>query len=187
MAEVERTTRKQSLKMAGAIVGAAVTFNTAFLLLSTYSDSDPAAIGAARLAFGLLTVLVAVMAYMAGFAPRFVGHALAVVVGVASLVAGVAAFFSSIPPVVAFALLGCGLALPLLTWKSLEHSRAAWAFLISVLAVLATVTFFGAPKVRNVLGIGLWYALIIPSLETVAVIALSMIRGEYREAPAKAG
>jgi hypothetical protein len=182
MAEVTRTTRKQSLKMAGTIAGAAVTLNTAFLLLSSYSDSDPVSIGSARLAFGLLTVLVAVMAYMAGFAPRFVGHGLAVVVGVASLVAGIAALFSSIPPVVAFALLGCGIALPILSWKSLEHSRAAWAFLISVLAVLATVTFFGAPKVRNVLGIGLWYALIIPALEIVAVIALGMLRADYREA-----
>jgi hypothetical protein len=168
--------------MAGTIAGAALTANTLFLLLSNYSGGNPAGIGAARVAFGLLTGLVAVMAYVAGFAPRAVGHGLGFAAGVAAFVAGIAALFSSIPPVVAFALVASGCVLPVLSWKSLQHSRGAWAFLISIMSVLATVTFFGAPKIRNVLGIGLWYALIIPSLEVVAVIALSMVRGEYRVA-----
>jgi hypothetical protein len=42
------------------------------------------------------------------------------------------------------------------------------------------VTFFGAPKIRHVLDIGLWHALIIPALMIVATIALGMVRDEYR-------
>lgn len=182
MSEVARTPRKQSLKTAGTIAGAALTANVAFLVLSSQYNGDPAAVGGARVAFGLLSLLVAVMAYIAAFAPRFIGHALGFVAGLGAFVAGIAAMFTTIPPVVAVALLASGCVLPVLSWKSLNHSRSAWAFLIAVLSVLATVTFFGAPKVRNVLGIGLWYALIIPCLEIVAVIALGMIRREYREA-----
>ena len=63
---------------------------------------------------------------------------------------------------------------------SLKGSRPAWSFLISMLAVLATVTFFGAPKIRHIMSFGLWHALIIPGLQVVAVIALVMIRSEYK-------
>ena len=44
-----------------------------------------------------------------------------------------------------------------------------------------TVDFFGSPKIRALLGISLWHAMIIPGIQVVCVIALSMIRGEYRE------
>jgi len=70
---------------------------------------------------------------------------------------------------------------PALVWRSLEHSRGAWSFLISMCGVLALVLFFGAPKVRGVLDIGLWTALIMPGLLTVAMVGLTMIRADYRE------
>jgi hypothetical protein len=52
--------------------------------------------------------------------------------------------------------------------------------------VFGTVDFFGAPKVRGLLGIGLWTALIVPGLQIISVIALTMLRGEYREGAADA-
>jgi MFS family permease len=186
MADVEPTTRKQSLKMAGVIAGSAIGMNTLFWLLAGFYykgktaqlDADMASI---RLAFGALTLSVAVMAYVAGFAPRLVGHAIGFAAGLSALGAGFAALGTTIPGVVAAALIIAGLVLPVLSWRSLNHSRAAWSFLIAILAVFATVTFFGAPKMRHVLGIGLWYAMIIPAVEIVGVIALSMVRGEYRD------
>jgi hypothetical protein len=185
MPDVERTTRKQSLKMASAIAGTTLGLNSIFWVLSiAYYDDKPALetvnIFSVRLAFFLLTLLIAAMSYVAGLAPRLLGHGVGFAAGIASLVAGIASLGSNIPGVVGVALLILGIVLPAVTWRSLQHSRTAWAFLCALLSVLATVTFFGAPKVRNVLDIGLWYAMIIPAVGIVAVIALSMVRGEYR-------
>lgn len=184
MADVVPVTRKQSLKMAGVIAGTAIGLNAVFWVMVGIYYKDKTIIAdknAIRFAFAILTALVSGMAYVAGFAPRFVGHLIGFKAGLASLAAGFAALGSTIPGVVAATLIIMGIILPVLTWRSWQHSRAAWAFLIAILAVLATVTFFGAPKMRHVLGIGLWYALIIPALEVVGVIALSMVRSEYRE------
>src|SRR5690242_7445613 len=119
MAEVARTTRKQSLKMAGVIAGAAISLNSAFWLLSSfYYDDKPQVgvdMGSVRLAFGLLTFLVAGMSYVAGFAPRLVGHGIGFIAGVASFVAGIGALVSTIPNVVGVTLLLIGLVLPVLT------------------------------------------------------------------------
>jgi hypothetical protein len=185
MADVVPVSRVQSLKMAGLITGTAIGVNSMFWLLSGFYFKDkpatPLDVQSVRIAFLTLTLLVSGMSYVAALAPRLVGHAIGFIAGVASLVAGFAAFGSTIPGVVAVTLIVTGLVIPVLSWQSLQRSRTAWAFLISMLAVLATVTFFGAPKVRHVLGIGLWYALIIPAVEIVGVIALSMVRTEYRE------
>jgi len=65
--------------------------------------------------------------------------------------------------------------------RSLGYSRAAWAFAISLLAVMATVTFFGAPKIRHVLDIPMSLALLIPALQIAALVALSMLKADYRD------
>ena len=75
-----------------------------------------------------------------------------------------------------------GLLLPLLVWKSYEKNRAGWAFLSGMVAILAVVMLFGSTKVRNVVGIGLWYAMIVPGLLAVGTAALAMIRRSYRDA-----
>jgi hypothetical protein len=85
------------------------------------------------------------------------------------------------PAVLPAALLVLGVLYPVLVWRSLEHSRGAWAFLISMCGVLAIVLLFGAPKVRGVLDIGLWTALIMPGLLAVATVGLAMLRVDYRE------
>ena len=184
MAEVVPTTRKQSLQMAGVIAATALTLNGLFWVMSgMYFDDKPtqmADIGSVRAAFAVLSFLVAAMSYAAAMAPRAIGHGLAFAIGVASLVGGIGALTSTLPGVMGATLIVSGVVTATLARYSLEHSRSAWAFLIGMLSVLATVTFFGAPKIRHVLGIGLWHALIIPGLMIVATIALGMVRGEYR-------
>ena len=71
--------------------------------------------------------------------------------------------------------------LPLLTWKSYERSRAGWSFLAGMIATLAVVMLFGSTKIRNISGIGLWYAMVIPGLLGVGTAALAMIRRQYRD------
>jgi hypothetical protein len=186
MADVEPTPRKQSLKMAGVIAATVLGANALFSLMAGlyYKGHSAQAlidIGSIRIAFGVLSLSIAGMAYVAAFAPRLIGHAIGFAAGTAALAGGFASLGTSFPGIVAAALLVTGVVLPVLTWRSMRHSRPAWAFLVAVLAVLATVTFFGAPKMRNVLGIGLWYAMIIPAVYVIGVIALSMVRSEYRE------
>ena len=185
MGDVVRTPRRQSLQTVGIVAGAALTLNIAFYAMSSMYFSDKphqaADINAVRGAFALVSFLIALASYAASMAPRLIGHGLAVGIGVASLVGGVAGLTSHLPVVMATTLVVAGVLLHVLAVSSLKHSRSAWAFLISMLAVLATVTFFGAPKIRHVLHIGLWHALVIPGLMAVAVIALAMVRDEYKD------
>jgi MFS family permease len=185
MAEAARTTLKQRMQMAGVIAGVAFTFNSLFWIASHFYFADKpleaASIGSVRAAFGMMSVIVAGMAYAAALAPRFIGHALAAAMGLASLVGGIAALVKGLPPVTGMTMLVVGGLIPPLTWKSLARSRAAWSFLIALVAVFGAVCFFGAPKVRTLLGIGLWHAMIIPGLQVVCVMALAMVRDEYRD------
>lgn len=184
MSEVVRTPRKQSLQAAGIVAGTALTLNVLFFVMSgMYFNDKPqqaANLGSVRMAFAVMSFLVAGMSFAAGIAPRLVGHGLATFIGAASVAGGFGALTSSQPTVMGVTMLITGALLVTLVVYSLKGSRPAWSFLVSMLAVLATVTFFGAPKIRHVLGIGLWTALIIPGLQVVAVIALVMIRGEYK-------
>jgi hypothetical protein len=184
MSEAVKAPRRQPLQLVGVIVATASLLNIAFWLMSSFYVKDKPQVAleltSIRIAFGTLSVVVSGMSFVAALAPRLIGHGLAGITAIAALVGGVSALIGTLPPVLGVTMLVLGLVLPLLVWGSLIESRSAWAFLISILTVLAVVTFFGAPKVRHVLGIGLWHALIIPGLMTVAVIALSMLRDEYR-------
>ncbi len=112
--------------------------------------------------------------------PRIIGHATAVLFGLAGLFAGYESATHSMPSVMTAVLLVVGVLLPLLAHFSWRHSRVAWAYLCSLLGVFGIVTFFGAPKVRDVLGISLAAAMVIPVLMFVALGALTMCRTEYR-------
>lgn len=185
MAEVVRSPRKQSLQIAGVAAATAVVLNGLFWVMSgRYFAGKPleqaAELGSVRGAFAIMTFLIAVLSYAAAIAPRAVGHGLSIVIGVASIAGGIAGLVSTLPGVMGVTLLICGLIIPVLVIYSLKHSRSAWAFLIAMLSVLATVTFFGAPKIRHVIDISLWHALLIPGLMIVATIALGMLRDEYK-------
>ncbi len=187
------TTREVATRTAVVIAGTALAFNAAFYFLSQlYFDShkistpgvgelvDTTALGHARTAFGILSLLVAASAFAASLAPRIIGHALCVLLGLAALYAGYQSYQHAMPSVMTAVLVVVGVLLPTLAHFSWRHSRAAWAYLIAITTVFGIVTFFGAPKVRNVLDIGFWTAMIVPGLQFVTVTALAMVRTEYR-------
>ncbi|MEO8845700.1 MAG: hypothetical protein ABI591_10855 [Kofleriaceae bacterium] len=109
------------------------------------------------------------------------GHAMAVVIGAASFVAGITALVKSLPGTMGVTLIIVGTLLPVLAHFSWRFSRAAWSLMVSTLCVFAAVTFFGAPKIAAVLGIGLTVSLVIPIVQVIAVIALAQLRRDYRE------
>lgn len=185
-------TRAHQVKQVAIVVAIAlVLLNVAFYLLSdSYfggkhpldNDLDILARGRVRIAFAFFTMLVGAASIVASISPRLIGHAIAAVMGVLSIVASLFAFARGMTPVLPFTLLTLGLLLPLLAYFSMRTSRAAWAFLVSVCAVYATVLLFGAPKVRYLLDIGLWSALIIPGILAVATAALVISKADYRDA-----
>lgn len=111
---------------------------------------------------------------------RVMGHGLALVMALFALIGGFAALADGLPPVMGVTMLFVGGLMPWLTWKSLHHSRPAWSFLIAVVAVFGIVCLFGAPKIRNLLGIDLGFALVIPAIQTACVIALAKLGGDYQ-------
>jgi len=184
MVDVVPTTRAQAMRIAAVITGTLVAFNTMFYFVSNLwfeGGHQTADLASIRVAFGLLTLIVAIASFGAALAPRIIGHALAFLLAAASLVAGCAALAKGLPYVMGGTLLIVGVVLPVLAFFSLQHSRASWSVVIAILITFALVCFFGAPKVRGILGIGIWTALILPGLQVIAVIALAMVRGEYRD------
>ena len=170
-----------------------VVINAAFYFLSgMYYDSKRGAFGAApitddqiqaaRMQFGVFTVIVGGATIGAAFRARMVGHLLAALIGVVSLVLAPFALGKSLPLVLPTTLFLLGVLMPVLAWLSLaRRSRPAWAFLLAMTVVYATCLFFGSPKVRSLLDIGLWSALIVPGLLVVSTVALALVRREYRE------
>ncbi|MBA3456312.1 MAG: hypothetical protein H0T42_24640 [Deltaproteobacteria bacterium] len=178
-----------------AIIIAVVTvvLNAAFIFLSGAYFADRAAIhgpvsdaeiSSVRIAFAAFSGLTALAACAAVFRPRIVGHALALLMSIAAFIGAAAGYNKGLHIVLPVALGLVGVMLDLLVWKSLEKSRAGWSFLAGMLGVLAVVMLFGSTKVRNITGIGLWYAMIIPGLLAVATAALAMIRKQYRDSAA---
>lgn len=147
-----------------------------------YYEIDKVGLANAREAFLVLSLIVGAVTFVATRAPREIGHALATLFGLAALAGAYAAFSKSLPTVMGITLTVFGLLTPALVYWSWQKSRAAWAFLIAMVAVFGGVDFFGAPKVRTLLGVGLWTAMILPSLQVITVIALSSLRRDYRAA-----
>jgi hypothetical protein len=135
-----------------------------------------------RWAFAELTFSVGLASVVVSLAPRIIGHVAAALLGISNAIAGIVALAGGFTPVLGIALfVGGGMMVALAYFSYFRKSRAAWAFLAAVAGVFATCLLFGAPKVRSLVGIGLWTALIFPGLHYVAMTALIMLRGEYRQ------
>ena len=184
-------TGSHTARVGSVIAGVALFMNGAFWSLSQLYFDDHRLVGDvidatgrhdARVGFFVLTVLTSLATFAVSSYPRVLGHALAVLLGLVSILGGFTAISHGLPPVVAVVLLTSGVLMPLLAWMSWHRSRAGWAFLIAVVAVCGGVNFFGAPKIRGLLDIGLWTALDLPALQVVTVAALAMLRRQYRDA-----
>ena len=182
---------RAATRIAGIIVGVAVLLNVLFMFLSGEYFADrvrihgpvsDAEITSARMGFAVFTGSTALAACAAVFRPRLVAHILPLVASLAAFVAAAAGYSKGLHIVLPVTLLLVGMILPLLVWKSFENSRAGWAFLSGMIGVFAVVMLFGSTKVRNVMGIGFWYSMVIPGLLGVGTAALGMIRRRYRDA-----
>lgn len=178
------------MQIAGLVVTGCVIANIGFYFLSDLYFADRSAIYGSvtsghindvRITFGVFTGSIGLAAVLASLQPMWIGHGIAAGTSVAAVFAGLNAAFHDMTPVLPASLILTGLVLAVLIWKSLAKVRGAWAFLIGMTSVLSAVLLFGATKVRGVLGVGLWTALIIPGLLAVATVALSMTRDDYRE------
>lgn len=146
-----------------------------------FGAQELARIAGARLDFGIFTVVVGGATIFAGMRPRLAGHAIAVLAGLGSMFAGFSAFGADLGVVLPLTLLVVSGMFDLLVFYSLRKSRAAWSALSALCVVYAVVMLFGAPKLRGMLDIGMWLAMIVPGLLAVATWALSMIRADYSE------
>lgn len=133
--------------------------------------------------FLAFTTLVAGVACAAVFAPRPVGHGLAIVLAAAAIAGGGGAFYKGMTAVLPITLLVAGALMALLAVRSWQGDRAAWSFLVAISAVLFVCLFFGAPKVRGAIGVGIWLALILPGLFAVATVALAVEHERYASKP----
>jgi hypothetical protein len=187
------TTRRLDTRTGTAIAVTALLANGVFYFLSeayfAAHKVSPPGVGSiidhdalvhARWAFFSLSMLVTGASIGAIIAPKLVGHALALVIAAGALIGAYGSLSHSMPGVMTAVLIAVGLLLPVLAHFSWRGSRAGWSFMISIICVFGIVTFFGAPKVRNILGIGFWTAMMLPSIQFVCVAALAMVRGEYR-------
>ncbi len=172
-------------------IGAALANGVFYLLSSAYFDDrvkrfgpqELADIGATRLHFAVFTGVVAIAAISALFAPRVMALVLAGITSLAGFAAAYGAISRGLPGVLATCGIILGATLPVLAWFLHVRSRAAWAALTSIFGVLSVVLLFGAPRIRGLLGGGLWTAMIVPGLLGVGLFALLQIRRDYRDGP----
>ena len=189
------TAHEQTKYMTIICVGAFVVLNLGFYVLSgSYFESHRELVGGVsvlsytpeqmthvRTTFAMFSGVIAAFGFVAGIRPRVIGHLIPMVLGAVNLAASYAAFSRDQPAVLGMTLLVSGVLMPVLAALSYRQSRPAWAFLIAICGVFAVVEFFGAPKVRGALDVGLWITMILPGLNAVAVAALVSLRGGYVE------
>jgi hypothetical protein len=178
------------VQLATVIAIAAVLMNVAFYFLSDayftdrvkrLGDPELARLSGARIDFAIFTLVIGAATIKAVISPRLLAHGIPALTGLASLAAGIAAFASDLSLVLPFTLLVVAGVFELLVRQSLRRSRVAWACLSALCIVYCVVTLFGAPKIRSLLGVGMWIAMIVPGLLAVATAALRMVREDYRE------
>lgn len=191
---VKKPAHASLLQIASFVAIFVVVANVMFYLLSwMYFDDkaksaavlfDPVDSGremTVRVQFAIFSIVVGFVTFLAAVSPRYTAHGIAAVVGVGTLISAGAAYMKDMPLVLPITLLALGVFLPLLAWKSLARVRGAWAFLLAICMVYATCLFFGAPKVRALLHVDLWTALIIPGILVVASISLNLIADDYKD------
>ena len=131
------------------------------------------------LTFLSFTTIVAAAGCAGAMWPREVGHVLAVVLGATAIAGSIGAFAKGMTPVLPITLLFTGVLMGYLAYRSWLGERVAWSFLVSLMAVLFVCMFFGAPKVRGAIDVGIWLALIVPGLFLTGMLSLTSISARY--------
>lgn len=134
----------------------------------------------ARLDFGVFTLVVGFGVVASVAWPRWVGHGIPAVAAVLSFAAAMAVFAGDLPVVLGITLLFASGIFALVIRLSLQQrSRAGWSCLMALCIVFGIVTLFGAPKLRGLVDVGLWVAMIVPGVFGVATAALVQLRAQY--------
>lgn len=148
--------------------------------VTRFGAEELARLSGARVEFAIFTIVLGGASILAAMYPRAVAHGVPALAGLLSLCAALFAF--SLGLVLPLTLLVVSGVFGLLVWLSLHRSRAGWSCLVALCAVYGIVMLFGAPKVRGLVGVGMWIALIVPGLLGVGTAALHKIRGDYGDA-----
>jgi hypothetical protein len=173
-----------------AIVIAVVAFvivNAVFYFLSgSYFDAhrgeySPQRMTDVRVTFAFASAVVTVVSVLAGLHRRIGPHMLATVLGLGTIVSGIATLVTGMPVVLATSQLVAGALMPILAWHSYRGARAPWAFLVAICGTFAVVALFGAPRIGTILSVNLWTTMIIPGLYVVGMVRLIQLRGDYVE------
>jgi hypothetical protein len=194
MTERAESTQRQATQVAIIIAVVAAALNVAFYLLSTSYFGERAAsqnlgtpaqvadqVAAARTAFAVFSAVVATAAIAATFQPRLIAVGIPFLTALVSFYAAVGTYRAGVFIVMPVTLGMVGLILLALLRGTQRGSRAAWSFLIAMCSTLAVVTLFGVTKVRAGFHVGLWYAMVVPGLLTVATVALTLLGRAFAE------
>lgn len=169
----------------------AVIMNAGFYFLSEsyfedrvkrFGLQELARLDGARIDFAVFTIVVGLGVIASVASPRWVGHGIPAVAAVLSFVAAMAIFAGDLPVILGITLLFASGIFALVIWLSLQkRSRVGWSCLLALCIVFGIVTLFGAPKLRGLVGVGLWVAMIVPGVFGVATAALAQLRAQYGE------
>jgi hypothetical protein len=146
------------------------------LSVPSYSEAQAAHI---RGVFAIISAAITAGCIAAAALGSVFRHALAALLGVVNLVAGVASFLYGLSGALTASLLITGALMPVLAWFSYRRARGPWAVLVAICGVLAICALFGAPKIRHVLDVSLWTTMLLPGLFAVACISLALQHREY--------
>lgn len=172
------------------ILGVGLVLWAAFFFLSTYYfEGKRQFLGAdpmeqrwgAVFAFTILVIVTMATSVCSVYFTKWASHILAGIAGLGALLGAYLTFMADKPAVLAVSLFVIGVLFALLAWRSLEKSRAGWAFLVAMCFTMGAIMLFGAPKLRTVAQISMWTAFIIPLQLIVAGVGLSMLGKDYRE------
>jgi hypothetical protein len=164
------TTMKNQLPL--FLIGGVAVLLDAFVLLVFGGQVD-------LITFLAFTTIVAGAGCAGVLKPREVGHLLAVILGATAIAGAVGAFYRGMTPVLPITLLVTGALMGYLALRSWRGERVAWSFLVAIMGVLFICMFFGAPKVRGAIGVGIWVALIVPGLFLTGMMSLASQSARY--------
>jgi hypothetical protein len=145
-------------------------------LSTPYSD---AAVMHTRMAFALSAAVVTVVTFVVGLDRRLLGHVLIGVLGGAMAIGGVVAVIHGLPIALIVLLMLPGGLMPVLALSSYRRARPAWGFLFAMCGVFAFASLFGAPRLRDILGVSLWTTMMVPALYAVGAVTMYLLRYDY--------
>ena len=111
--------------------------------------------------------------------PRVIGHAASIAVALAAGVGCFAVTRTPLPTLLSIVLGTVAALLLILGRMSLRGDRAAWAFITAMTGVMGLCTVFGAPKMRELIGVNIWITMLIPAMAVIGVVGLRKLGPSY--------